>query len=59
MGNSIRLLLAILLLDLQQGSSFAEMLFSKIFLPVFQKKIPIAYLKNGCKIKFQTKKIIL
>ena len=39
MGNSIRLLLAILLLDLQQDSSFAETLLSKIFFADFSKKI--------------------
>ena len=38
MENSIRLLLAILLLDLQQESFFAETSLSKIFLPIFQKK---------------------
>ena len=39
-GISIRLLLAIHLLDLQQESSFAETFLSKIFLSIFQKKNP-------------------
>ena len=38
MGNSIRLLLAILLLDLQQESSFAEAFLSKILFADFSKK---------------------
>ena len=53
MGNSIRPLLAKLLLDLQQGSSFAETFLTRIFLPIFQKKKkhPTEYLKKGYKIK--------
>ena len=39
MGNSNRLLLVILLLDLQHGSSFAEMFLSKKFFADFKKKI--------------------
>ena len=39
MENFIRLLLAKLLLDLQQGSSFAETFLSKIFFSDFSKKI--------------------
>ena len=53
MGNSIRLLLAILLLDLLQlGTSFAETFLSKIFLPIFQKIFfQLSKLKNGRKMK--------
>ena len=43
MGNSIRPLLAKLLLDLQQGSSIAETFLSKIFFANFSKKISIEY----------------
>ena len=52
MENSICLLLAKLLLDLQQGSSFAETFFLEIFFADFSKKIPTECFKSGCKIKF-------
>ena len=52
-GNFIRLLFAMLLLNLQQESSFAETLLSKIFFADFsKKKIELSKLKNDCKIKF-------
>ena len=51
MGSFIRLLLAKLLLNLQQGSSFLEAFFSKILLADISKnKNLIEYLQNGCKI---------
>ena len=53
MGNSIHLLLAILLLDLQQKSSFAETFLPKIFFANFSKTFfQLSKLKDGCKIKF-------
>ena len=56
-GNSIRLLLVILLLDLKQD---AETFLSTIVLADFsKKKIQLSKLKNGCKIKYQTKKLFL
>ena len=42
MENSIRLLLAKLLLDLQQKSSFSEM----YLLPIFQQKFSIEWFKK-------------
>ena len=54
MRNFIRLLPAKLLLDLQQGSSFAQTFLSKIVFADFSKKIQLGNLKNDCKIKLQT-----
>ena len=53
MGSSIRLLLAKILLDLQQGSSFAETILSKIFFANLKtKKLQLSDIENGCQIKF-------
>ena len=51
--NFIHLLLAKLLLDLQQRPSFDETFFSKIFFAdSSKKKIQLSNLKNDCKVKF-------
>ena len=59
MGISIRALLAKLLLDLQQGSSFAETFLFKIFLPIFQKKFPTEQFKKCLQNQILKRKIFV